>query len=238
MDALGLAVGNAASFWTRLAHARGYRVERGEGLLAVHGDERAGLRVLTLRSELSAEDRSALAALVRRGGRLVVEDAFGAVDLAAQGLSSRQLPVMIRHPGKPVDEPLLPVRRVGSAGELRIAERIVVEGFALENFQPYEPGVVFPAVLLERAEVFLAHAGDEPAGACLAVPQDEAIGLYWVTTMPRFRSRGVGRSIMHEVLRRYDDRPVTLTASRPGRPLYDSLGFAPIAEATWWTPAR
>jgi hypothetical protein len=29
--------------------------------------------------------------------------------------------------------------------------------------------------------------------------------------------------------------PVTLTASRAGRPLYESLGFTAAAPSTWWS---
>jgi GNAT superfamily N-acetyltransferase len=166
----------------------------------------------------------------------VIEDAFGAVDLAAAAMSVRHLPMMIRYAGEPVDAPAIPVRAVESAADLRIAERIVVDGFALENFQPYEPGVVFPDALLGPAELFVADLDGEPAGACVAVPEDEVVGVYWVTTMPRFRSRGLGRALMHELLRRFDDRPVTLTASRLGRPLYESLGFDNLGDASWWTP--
>ena len=34
------------------------------------------------------------------------------------------------------------------------------------------------------------------------------------------------------------DLPVTLTASRLGRPLYESLGFTTAAESTWWSSTR
>jgi GNAT superfamily N-acetyltransferase len=145
---------------------------------------------------------------------------------------------MIRYPGEPVAPPAIDVRRVETPAQLRIAERIVVDGFALERFQPYEPGVAFPDPLLGLVELFVADLDGEPAGACLTVPEDDVAGVYWVTTMPRFRSRGLGRALMHAVLRRYDDRPVTLAASRLGRPLYESLGFDDLGDAWWWTAAQ
>src|SRR4051794_10617129 len=126
MDALALAAGNAATFWTRVAAARGYAVTRGEAFVAVDGDERYGLRVLTLAPVLSPADRAALRQYAVRTGRVVIEDAFGTVDLSAAARSERRLPIMIRYPGKPADSPSIPVRRVSSPAELRIAERIVV----------------------------------------------------------------------------------------------------------------
>ncbi|HTJ34085.1 MAG TPA: GNAT family N-acetyltransferase [Dactylosporangium sp.] len=238
MDALALAAANAATFWVRVAAARGYSVRRGEAFVAVEGDERYGLRVLILSPTLPPGDLDALAALAERPGRVVIEDAFGAVTFPAAAMSVRHLPVMIRYPHEPVDAPSIPVRRVETAAQLRVAERLVVDGFALEHFQPWEPGVVFPDALLGPVELFVADLDGEPAGACVAVPEDDAVGVYWVTTMPAFRSRGMGRALMHELLRRYDDRPVTLTASRLGRPLYESLGFERLADASWWTPAQ
>ncbi len=39
---------------------------------------------------------------------------------------------------------------------------------------------------------------------------------------------------MLAALSRYADLPMTLTASRAGKPLYDSLGFTTVTEAVWW----
>lgn len=73
-----------------------------------------------------------------------------------------------------------------------------------------------------------------PAGACLTVSDDSTVGLYWMTTLPEHRSRGVGRALLHGALNHQADLPMTLTAARAGRPLYDSLGFVPVADARWW----
>ncbi|MFI5910698.1 GNAT family N-acetyltransferase [Dactylosporangium sp. NPDC051541] len=224
-DALRRAVANAAEFWTRIARARGYTTETGDGWLAIVGDERYGTRTLTL---------GAAGTVPVRPGRVVVEDAFGALDLTTAGLAERQLPIMIRYPHEPADPPRVPVRRVSTPPELRTVERLVVEDFALEAFQPYQCGIVFPDRLLDDFEFYLAELDGEPVGASVAVPQPEAVGVYWVTTGTRFRSRGVGRSLMHALLRRFDDRPMTLTASKLGRPLYESLGFEHVTQSTWW----
>jgi hypothetical protein len=45
----------------------------------------------------------------------------------------------------------------------------------------------------------------------------------------------VGRAVMVGSLADLVDVPVTLTASRLGRPLYESLGFAAASPATWWS---
>ncbi|MFR9775451.1 GNAT family N-acetyltransferase [Micromonospora sp. MS34] len=237
---LELSVRNAAALWAALAEARGHALLRRSGFLAVAGDERAGLRILLLDPEPARDDRVELATLVRaRTGPVVVEDQFARLDLADLGLTPRTLPVLIRRPG-PVPGPSLPVTPVEHPDQLAAAEEVVVHGFPLERFQPYRPGAAFPAALLDRPETrfFLVHrdvteATGGPAGACLTI-RDEGVGLYWMTSLPEHRSRGVGRALLHDVLGRFGDVPMTLTAARAGRPLYESLGFVPVADATWW----
>lgn len=237
---LQLSVRNAAAMWTALAESRGHRLLRRPGFLAVLGDVHAGLRILVRGPDPGPADRAELAALVRgRTGPVVVEDQYARLDLTGLGLAPRTLPVLIRRPG-PVPDPPLPVTPVERLDQLTVAEDVVVHGFPLEPFQPYRAGQAFPPALLDRPEVrfFLVHPDDAgpgatPAGACLTV-RDEGVGLYWMTSLPAHRSRGVGRALLHGVLARFGDVPMTLTASRAGRPLYDSLGFLPVADAVWW----
>ncbi|MGR6317975.1 GNAT family N-acetyltransferase [Micromonospora soli] len=232
---LELSVRNAAALWTALAESRGNPLLRRPGFLTVVGDARAGLRILLLDPDPAPDDRAELAALVRRRtGPVVVEDQYAGLDLTGLGLTPRTLPVMIRRPG-PVPGPALPVTPVERPDQLAVAEDVVVHGFPLEAFQPHRPGRAFPAALLDRPEVrfFLLHRDGTPAGACLTV-RDEGVGLYWMTSLPEHRSRGVGRALLHGVLGQLGDVPMTLTAARAGRPLYDSLGFVPVTEATWW----
>ncbi|GAA1696736.1 hypothetical protein GCM10009765_52520 [Fodinicola feengrottensis] len=235
---LQLAVHNAATFWCALGETRGNQIVRRPGFLCVHGSERGGMRMMVLSAEPSSDDLAELTALIkgRADGKVTVEDAFGVVDLSALGLTSRQLPVMIRQPGAALPPSSLEVTRVELPEQLEQAERTVVHGFALENFQPYQLGQVFPASLLARdgIDLFLISRDGTLAGACMTVADGSVGGVYWVTTLPEHRSRGVGRELMYAVLAYLKDQPVTLSASRAGKPLYDSLGFTEIASSTWW----
>jgi GNAT superfamily N-acetyltransferase len=74
----------------------------------------------------------------------------------------------------------------------------------------------------------------EPAGAVLTWSDELGVGVYWLTVLPHFRCRGVGRALITTVLDEAGDRPVTLTAAAAGEPLYRSLGFHDLALATWW----
>jgi len=234
MTPLNLAVRNAAGLWSALGKARGHDVVRGPGYLAVSGGQ-AGTRVLILTPTPSQEDVAAVVALVGAAEKVVVEDAFNVVDMAPAGLRSRQLPVMIRDHGPALPAPALPVKRIG-VDQLELVENLVVHGFELENFQPYRAGEAFPPELLTRAEVglYVIDREGEPAGACLTITDHGVTGIYWVTTAPEHRSRGVGRQLMHAILAEAGDQPVTLTAASAGKPLYDSLDFEVIGPSTWW----
>lgn len=227
MPSVELATANAAAFWTAIAAARGYTLLQRPGLLEIHGDERYGTRVLVL------GPRPATVEVPARGW-VIVEDAFTTVRV--DGLATRTLPVMIREPA-PVPLPALPVRTVESKEDLAAAERLVVESFDLPHHQPYQAGEVFPECLLDdpTIKIFILYGEGKPVGASLSVRAGETVGVYWVTTLPEFRSRGIGRALMHAALTTFSEVPMTLTASRQGKPLYDKLGFTTVAEATWWS---
>lgn len=61
-------------------------------------------------------------------------------------------------------------------------------------------------------------------------PHLASVGM--VLTDPRFEGRGLGRRIMRRLLDRADGAAVILYATAQGRPLYEKLGFVPLAEST------
>lgn len=227
---------NSAAFWTATGRSRGHEVIRRRGFVAVDGDVRAGLRILIQEPVLDPDELTEIDELVRRAaGPVNAEDPFSSTDLSHLGMRNWQMPVMLRPPG-PVGEPALDVFRVRRPEDLRAAERIVIEGFELAGFQPYRPGELFPAALIEQpgVDVFVATCDGEPAGAAVSVVDDGVGSHYWVGTSPAFRSRGVGRAVMLGSLAHLADLPLTLTSSKLGRPLYESLGYTAAAPSTWW----
>ncbi|GAB2457093.1 hypothetical protein GCM10027187_26450 [Streptosporangium sandarakinum] len=246
MSPLLLANRNAAALWTALAQARGNELVQRPGFVGVRGSERGGTRILLLGPDPDEGDLAALTELVRsrRDGKVVVEDQFGAVDMGDLGLTPRRLPVMIRDTAPPgsaggtsPSSSAMEVVRADSPDLLETVERVVAHGFPLSGFLPWHPGEVFPRTMLERRDVefFLITRDGVPAGACMVILDGAVGGVYWVTTLPEHRSRGVGRALMHAVLERLSGLPVTLTAATAGKPLYDSLGFDVITQATWWS---
>lgn len=228
---------SSAAFWTAVGHARGHTVIRRRGFLAVAGDERAGLRILAQEPDLGREELAELTDLAgRASGPIDAEDPFSATDLSRLDMNGRQMPIMLRAPGA-VAEPAMQVIRLRTEEDLRAAEQVVIAAFTLSRFEPYRAGEMFPEALIHQpgVDVFLARLDGEVAGACVTTVKDGFGSHYWVGTAPAFRSRGVGRAIMLGSLAPITGLPVTLTASRLGRPLYESLGFQVTATSTWWS---
>ncbi|MFE7559080.1 GNAT family N-acetyltransferase [Kitasatospora sp. NPDC057500] len=230
---------NSAAFWTATGVSRGHEVIRRRGFVAVDGDARAGLRILVQEPDLDPGEAAEVSGLVRRAaGPVTVEDPFSSTDLSHLGLRTWQMPVMLRLPG-PADAPALEVTRARRPEDLRAAERIVIEGFELNAFEPHRAGELFPTTLIEQpgVDVFVASVDGVAAGAGVSVVADGVASHYWIATSSAFRSRGVGRAVMLGALAHVADLPATLTASKLGRPLYESLGYQVAAPSTWWASA-
>ncbi|MGA5816587.1 GNAT family N-acetyltransferase [Kitasatospora sp. NPDC094028] len=231
---------NSAAFWAATGRSRGHEVIRRRGFVAVDGDERAGVRILIQEPDVDPGELAELSELVRRAaGPVTAEDPFSATDLGHLGMRNWQMPIMLRLPG-PVGEPALDVIRVRRPEDLRAAERVVIDGFELDAFEPYRPGELFPPSLIEQpgVDVFVASIDGAAAGACVSVVADGFGSHYWVGTSPAFRSRGAGRAVMLGALAHMADLPATLTSSKLGRPLYESLGYTAASPSTWWSAPR
>jgi GNAT superfamily N-acetyltransferase len=66
------------------------------------------------------------------------------------------------------------------------------------------------------------------------------IGLYAIGTAPTFRRRGIAAALVRHILadaHRRGARTASLQSTRMGEPLYQSLGFAPVARYEEWVPA-
>jgi len=240
--ALRLSVRNAAAFWAAVARSRGHELVQRPGLLAVVGDERAGMRILPLDHSLDAEARATIEAMIHdhAGLPVVVEDQFAKLTFDHLGLTAKRMPVMVRDEATeptPADDSVITVVTVESSEQLRAAETIVVHGFDLPRMQPYKPGQAFPDDLLwyPGVRLFLAQRDHLPVGACLTVNEGTCGGIYWVTALPEHRSLGVGRAVMQAALAHLAPTPVSLTATAAGEPLYTSMGFRRVAEAAWWS---
>ena len=241
-------VANAEVLWRALAAARGHRVIDEPAWLVVDaGNDIGGTRVI-LRGPVSGPvQRASLNRLVESARRpVVVEDSFATVDLQALGLVPSSLSVMWSGPLTPdaiptEERPDINVRSVdGDGPRLLEADRLVVEGFPLTSYQPYQPGCLLPVGLLQmpHLSVFVADVLGVPAGACMTVKDTHGRGgVYWVTVLPEHRRAGIGRALMLAAMRQLAGVPMVLTATLQGAPVYRKLGFATALQSTYWRAA-
>lgn len=190
---------------------------------------------------------AALLAAHRGPGRLVIEDPAGGLPLpSGGGITVDRYPLMVRPPGGTSDAARASATAAGAGGRTEVqrvaghagliqAEQVIVDGFPQRGLQPYRPGRSVPPRVLATAgwAVWLATRDGEPAGACCSYDDGTALGIYWVATLPRHRSRGVGRAVVTAALAAAPARPAVLVATSAGQPLYTALGFRPVAMSAW-----
>ena len=247
---LGSSVHNAEALWRAFAAARDHQIIDEPDWLAVDaGKDIGGTRVILRRAVTGAARHAFLNRLVEGASRpVVVEDPFASIDLHAQGLAPRALSVMAAGPftreATPPDavptqvQPGITVRRVEGDEELLLeADRIVVQGFPLTSYQPYQPGRLLPAGLLKmpHISVFVADHLGKPGGTCMTVKDTNGVGgVYWVAVLPEHRRAGIGRALMLAAMRELAGLQMVLCATSQGAPLYRKLGFETALKTTYW----
>jgi predicted GNAT family acetyltransferase len=82
----------------------------------------------------------------------------------------------------------------------------------------------------------LARVEGEPASAALAILSHGIAGIYWVGTVEKQRSRGLGEACTAAVGNAAFERgaaAVVLQASRQGEPIYRRMGYREITRYAW-----
>lgn len=152
-------------------------------------------------------------------------------ELGSRGFSEApRVPGMLLAPISEIPEPPagLAVRRVVDDAELADFQRVAFEGFGL-------PAAAAPLFLtrqlLEHPHVALCvgYAEGEAVSTSALVGSDTVAGIYWVSTLARFRGRGFGAALTWQAVREGRElgyRRASLQASELGRPVYARMGFA------------
>ena len=146
-------------------------------------------------------------------------------------------PAMVAALGVFGDRPRLPaayaVRRAMSPAEAWEWARTSLEGFDSgtehqESFSRFCAALIAPPFDTSFRLLTLRVESDAAATALLSLTGDIA-GIYYFSTLPAFRRRGLGRHLLSETLeeaRCSGCRTAVLQASPMGFPLYKSAGFA------------
>ena len=146
-------------------------------------------------------------------------------------------PAMVMALDAPRERPQLPaectVHRAVSPRETREWARSSLEGFDSEQ-EHQEPFSAFCTALIappfdESFRLMTLRVGGRTAATALLSLTGEVAGIYYFSTLPAFRRRGLGKLLLSETLeeaRRSDCCTVVLQASPMGFPLYKKAGFA------------
>jgi GNAT superfamily N-acetyltransferase len=196
-----------------------------------------GARYL-IRRPLASESVAGLVKALPPGGRVIVEDPYGAPPAVVPGTTVLRMPVMTRAPAD-VEQTPRPDTTVGAVSDpaaLAEAERVMVDGFPFPHLQPWQAGRALPARVLQLPgwRVWLARRGGVPAAACYTYDDGTAVGVYWLATLAEHRSTGLGSVVMNAALAAHRGRAATLVATEAGIPLYRRLNFTVTSTATWY----
>jgi GNAT superfamily N-acetyltransferase len=239
VDGAELYASNAVAMWAGLAPLA--RLVPGPpGAAVIDIPVQRAIRVILRHPGAGPADIGTLVVAAARRGRVVVEDSFGDLALSAAGDAVvDRMPLMLRVAGDP------PPQRNGARAEvaavagqdaLAQAERVIVDGFPRPALQPFRAGRMLPvaALAVPGWRAWLACHEGEPAAACCTYDDGAALGIYWLATLPGYRSLGLGRAVMAAALGACPGRPAVLVATAAGEPLYASLGFTAVSEAAWY----
>jgi ribosomal protein S18 acetylase RimI-like enzyme len=125
-------------------------------------------------------------------------------------------------------------RRDGEAGVEDFAD-VHRQHFAWAGFSVDAVGHFASARPLTAREVdaFVAYREGRPAAAAMTIVHEDVAGIYWVSTRPDERRRGLGDLVTRAAVRAgfgRGARLVVLQATDLGLPVYRRIGFTPFAQ--------
>jgi GNAT superfamily N-acetyltransferase len=135
----------------------------------------------------------------------------------------------------------LSIEIVANAQQLADFERATWEGFE----EPDEPEVAFrerepfsqhPVATLDDAGMYYLNArldGEVVAGVILHATGD-MVGIYGISTLPRFRRRGYARALIRVAVDLRPDLPMSVFPDPVSLPIYTDIGFVAAGEIAIW----
>jgi hypothetical protein len=136
----------------------------------------------------------------------------------------------------PAEPPLgVVVERVTTPQGMADAERVLVDGYPIEQAAHAASGAVLkPALLNGELEVWLGNLDGEPVGVGAALAAHGLVNLAMDATLPAARRRGVWRAIVAARAGSVESLPTVAFTSDFSRPGFVAMGFLPITRFTLW----
>jgi hypothetical protein len=144
-------------------------------------------------------------------------------------------PLMLRAAGgaAPAPPPELDIALATTRDELEEYEQVLVDGFPLDELQPWRAGVAFhPANLHVPGTAFYVGRVDGRAvTVAMSIVGCGVNHVEFVATLPDARGKGYGAAVTWAATLHAPDLPSLLIASDMGRPVYERMGY--LALTRW-----
>lgn len=157
-------------------------------------------------------------------------------DLSARGLHLAGHPMfVVRAPGR-VTAPTrdgVEVRRVTTVEDLRVLERVAVEGYPIDEARDAAPGAVFPNAVLDTGlSLRLGIVDGEAVSGAAAFDAHGVTNLCFAATLDAGRRRGVWSALVWARVDDAPDQPAVAFTSDDSRPGFVRMGFLPVLRFT------
>jgi GNAT superfamily N-acetyltransferase len=178
------------------------------------------------------------------GGSFLVYSAFPTPDLREHGMAPvGHPPMMVRPPGaRPARAAAssLRVERVATPDQLLDFERVLVEGFPVDELLPWRPASFVSSTIVddEAWRLWVGYDGDRAVATAAAVVTDEVTVVNLVAVHPDARRRGFGEEVTWAATWAEPANPAALIASDDGRPVYERMGYLTVLRFTLWIGSR
>jgi len=155
--------------------------------------------------------------------------------LVSQGLKvSSESPGMAAdlacHEFPPQSLEKLTVKQVSTEKGLEDWVITLFEGFQLSyELRPIYNKILMDAGFKNPVKSYLGLYDGQPVATASCFYSDGVVGIYWVSTIPAFRGKGIGRNMMNVILKDASNcgyRVAILQSSNKGFGMYKKLGFS------------
>jgi hypothetical protein len=156
-------------------------------------------------------------------------------DLARRGWQLMGHPTFVVRPPQPDTPDPTRVRRVTTADDLALAERVVAEGYPVPEAIGAPPGAAYPVgVLGSDLHVFLGSHEGQVVAAAASHRAHGVLNLCLAATLPAARRHGVWEALARTRLAEAPHLPAAAATSDYSRKGFEKVGFLPVTRFTLW----
>ncbi len=130
----------------------------------------------------------------------------------------------------------LRIERVDDEAKLERWERTAVAAYPFRDLRGYGRGALLGGDVLadDRLRLWLGSVGETDVAAAQAFVAHGVTDVLLVATLRQARRKGYGAAMTWAAVATEPDLPTMLLSSDDGRPVYDRMGFLPLARWTLW----